>query len=152
MTGPSTPVAAQSRAELPGGGGWVRILLGVACALTMVALYVPKQAGGQVFLQWLLMVGIGLWVVMRPGSGGPVLLLIGALCVRIFLGKAQLDGQLIGLVLLLPLVHQLSALAAVIPLRGPVQWAALLPSMLRYLGAVLATVGGLLASHWLGWW
>lgn len=36
----------------------------------------------------------------------------------------------------------MSALAAVVPLRSTVRWAALLPSLLRYFGAVLVTVRG----------
>lgn len=146
----STPDAAS--ATLPGGGGWLRIALALACTLSMITVFVPGGSGGTNFLQWALMVGITSWVVARPGSGGPAVLLIGALVVRIFVGKAELDGRLIALVVLLPMVHQLAALAAVIPPRSTVRWDALTPTVLRYLGAVLATVVGLLISRWLGWW
>ena len=137
---------------LPGGGGWLRIALALACMLAMVTLFVPDRPGGTNFLQGVLMVGVTLWVVARPGSGGPVVLLIGALVLRIVLQKPELDLRLIALVVLLPLVHQLSALAAVIPLRSNVQPAAVIPTLLRYLGAVLMTVLGLLISRWLGGW
>ncbi len=142
----------ESGSLLPGGGGWLRIALAIACALTMTTLFVPDRVGGTNVLQWALMVGLTFWVVMRPGSGGPAVLLFGALVLRIVVGKPELDGRLISLVMLLPLVHQLSALAAVVPLDSAVRWRALTPTLLRYLGAVLVTVIGLLISHWLGWW
>ncbi len=137
---------------LPGGGGWLRIALAAACIATMVALWTPDLSGSQLFFQLLLMVGVGAWVVLRPGSAAPVLLLIGALSLRVFLGEPVLNGSLITLALLLPLVHQLSALSAVVPLRSNVYLSALLPTILRYLGAVLATLLGLIGSHLLGLW
>lgn len=148
----SQPRSLTGLAVLPGGGGWLRIVLAVACALTMLELWIPGQAGGQVFLQLLLMIGLCLWVVVRPGSAAPAVLLISALCVRIFAGAAVLDGSLIALVVLLPLVHQVAAISAVVPLRSNVYWAAVLPTAVRYLGAVLTTVLGLIGSHLLGWW
>jgi hypothetical protein len=139
-------------AVLPSGGAWLRILLTLASAFTTADLFVHGQEGGQIFLQWLIAVSLTLWVVMRPGSSGPVVLILLALVMQIFYGSAQLDGRLVSLVVLLPLVHQLSALAAVIPLRSAVQWPALAPTAIRYIGVVFVTVLGLLVSHWLGWW
>ncbi len=137
---------------LPGGGSWLRIALALAGLTTMFALWVPGQAGGQVLLQVVVMASIELWLVARPGSAAPTVLLIGALCLRTFLGHPQLDASLIELVLLLPLVHQLASLSAVVPVRANVQLAALLPTVVRYFGAVLTTVAGLAVSHLLGWW
>ncbi|SDP03430.1 hypothetical protein SAMN04515671_2742 [Nakamurella panacisegetis] len=137
---------------LPSGGAWLRILLILACVLIMVNLFVHGQGGGQNFLQWTIAVSLTLWVAIRPASSAPVVLLLLTLVMQVFFGKAQLDGRLITLVLLLPLVHQLSALAAVVPLRSAVRWPALIPSVVRCLGAVLVTVLGLLLSHGLGWW
>ena len=144
-------LTAPARA-LPSGGAWLRIVLLLACVLVMMNLFVHGQQGGQIVLQWIVAVFMTLWVVRRPGSSAPVVLLLLALVVRIFLATPVLDGRLIALVLLLPLVHQLSALAAVVPLRSAVQWPALMPSIVRYLGAGLVTVVGLLISHALGWW
>ena len=137
---------------LPSGGAWVRIALTAACALVMVNLFVHGQQGGQIFLQWAIAVFMTLWVVLRPASPAPAVLLLLTLVVRIFLAEPVLDGRLIALVLLLPLVHQLCALATVVPMRSAAAWPALIPSVARYLGAVLVTVLGLLISHWLGWW
>ena len=144
--GPASP------AVLPSGGGWLRIALAIACTLTMTVLFVHGQQGGQIFLQWLLAVALTLWVVVRPGSSAPVVLILLAVVMRIFFGNAVLDGRLIALVVLLPFLHQLSALATVVPVRSAVQWPALFPTIVRYLGAVLVTVFGLLVSRWLGWW
>ncbi len=144
--------AARGIEVLPGGGGWLRIMLGVTGLLTMLELWVPDQRGAPVVLQLVLMGGVWLWLVMRPGSAAAAVLLFGALCLRVGLGHPQLDGSLIALVLLLPLVHQLSALSAVVPLRANVHLRALLATIARYLGAVLATVAGLITSRLLGWW
>lgn len=137
---------------VPGGGSWLRIGLAFAGLLTMVALWIPGQAGGQVALQIVVMAGIEGWLVARPGSAASTVLLIGALCLRTFLGRPELDGSLITLVMLLPLVHQLAALSTVVPLRSNVYLPALLPTLLRYLGAVLTTIAGLIISRLLGWW
>ncbi|MET3804973.1 hypothetical protein ABIB25_001969 [Nakamurella sp. UYEF19] len=141
-----------NRAVLPGGGSWLRIMLALTTALTMVVLWKEPEIETQVWMQLFLMVGVGLWVLMRPGSAASAVLLVGALTARVFLGHPQLDGSLIALVVLLPLVHQLAALSAVVPLRSNVQWAALMPTGLRYFGAVSATVLGLILSQLFGWW
>lgn len=137
---------------LAGGGSWLRIAVALAGLMTMGVLWVPGQAGGQVLLQVVVMSFVECWLVVRPGSAAPTVLLIGALCLRIFVGHPELDPSLIALVLLLPLVHQLAALSAVVPVRSNVQVAALLPTVVRYFGAVLTTVAGLAVSHLLGWW
>jgi hypothetical protein len=137
---------------VPGGGGWLRIVLAVACVLTMVVLWVPNLDGTQRFFQLLFMAAVGMWVVTRPGSAAPAVLMFGALCLRIFVADPVLDGSLVGLVFLLPLVHQMAALSAVIPLRANLYWSALLPTVMRYFAAVLLTVVGLTGSHLVGWW
>ena len=139
-------------AVLPSGGAWLRIVLTAACVLVMVNLFVHGQQGGQIFLQWAIAVFMTIWVVLRPASTAPAVLLLLTLVVRVFLAQPVLDGRLIALVLLLPLVHQLCARATVVPMRSAAAWPALIPSAARYLGAVLVTVLGLLVSHWLGWW
>lgn len=136
---------------VPGGGSWLRIALAVATAATMAVLWVPAE-GGQQQLELTVMAGISLWLVARPGSAAAVVLLIGALCLRISPGRPELDGSLVALTALLPLVHQLAALCVVVPLRANVQWAALRPTAARYLGVATATVLGLLISSSLGWW
>ncbi len=140
------------RGLVPGGGGWLRIALAVATAATLAVLWVPGLHGEELFIQIAAGATVLLWVVLRPGSAAPTLLLVGALCLRIFSGHPTLDGSLIGMTVLLPLVHQLAALAVVVPVGANVEWAALLPTAVRYLGAVTATVAGLLISSVLGWW
>jgi hypothetical protein len=137
---------------VPGGGSWLRIALAVATLATLLVLWVPGQADGQEVLELTVMAGVFLWLVTRPGSAAAVVLLIGAVCLRISPGKPELDGSLVALTVLLPLVHQLAALCVAVPLRANVQWPALLPTALRYVGAVTATVLGLLVSSLLGWW
>jgi hypothetical protein len=147
-----TAVPPGGAAVLPGGGSWLRIGLAVAALLTMFASWVPGQAGGQVTLQLLLMVTVWTWLVARPGGSAAAVLLVGALLLRAAVGHPELDGSLVTLVIALPLVHQLAALCAVVPLRSDVYVSALTPTLVRYLGAVLATVTGLVISHLLGWW
>lgn len=139
-------------AVLPSGGAWLRILLVIVCALIMANLFVHGQQDGQILLQWSVAVGLTLWVVIKPGASAPVALILLAVLMRIFFASPVLDGRLIALVLVLPLAHQLSALAVVIPICSAVQWPALIPTLARYLGAVSATMAGLGLSHWLGWW
>lgn len=137
---------------VPGGGSWLRIALAVAALATMLVVWVPGQGSGQAWLELAVMAAVFLWLVTRPGSAAAMVLLLGALCLRISPGVPELDGSLIALTVLLPLVHQLSALCVVVPLRADVQWPALLPSAVRYVGVVTATVLGLLISAVLGWW
>ncbi len=139
-------------AVLPGGGSWLRIALAGSALLTMIVLWVPGQAGGQVTLQVVVMAAVGTWLVCLPGSAAATVLLVGALCLRLAVGHPELDGSLVALVVMLPLVHQLAALCAVVPLRSDVYVSALTPTLARYLGAVLATVAGLVVSRSLGWW
>jgi hypothetical protein len=143
---------AVGTAVLPGGGSWLRIGLFGSALLTMIVLWVPGQAGGQVTLQVAVMATVGTWLVCRPASAAAAVLLVGALCLRLTVGHPELDASLVALVVTLPLVHQLAALCAVVPLRSDVYLSALRPTLARYLGAVLATVTGLVISHLLGWW
>ena len=152
MTNPLIGSGVRPARLLPGGGGWLRILLLLAGAAVLFSLWPAGRSGGQLFMEWAGAILLTGWLVFRPASAAPAVFIFGALCVRVFVEKAQLDGNLIALVLLLPLVHQLSALAAVVPLRANVELSALWPTFLRYLGASLATVIGLLLSHWLSWW
>lgn len=137
---------------IPGGGSWLRIALAMATVATLVVVWVPSQDSGQRVLELAVMAAVFLWLVYRPGSAAAVVLLIGALCLRISPGLPELDRSLIALTVLLPLVHQLAALCVVVPLRADVQWPALLPTAVRYVGVVTATVLGLLISSLLGWW
>lgn len=137
---------------IPGGGSWLRIALAVATLATLLVVWVPGQGGGQEGLELAVMAVVFLWLVIRPGSAAAVVLLIGALCLRVSPGVPELDGSLVALTVLLPLVHQLAALSVAVPLRADVQWPALLPTALRYVGVVTVTVLGLLVSSLLGWW
>ena len=137
---------------IPGGGSWLRIALGLATIATFVVVYVPGRANGQAVLELALMAAVFLWLVARPGSAAALVLMFGALCLRVSPGRPELDGSLVALTVLLPLVHQLAALCGAVPLRANVQWPALLPTAVRYVGVVTATVLGLLLSSVLGWW
>lgn len=137
---------------IPGGGSWLRIALALATLATLAVIWVPGQAEGQAVLELAVMAAVFLWLVARPGSAAAVVLMFGALCLRVSLGKPELDGSLVALTVLLPLVHQLAAVCVVVPLRANVQWPALLPTAVRYIGVVTATVLGLLLSSLLGWW
>ena len=137
---------------IPGGGSWLRMALALATFATLLVVWVPGQGSGQNGLELVVMAAVFLWLVARPGSAAAVVLLIGALCLRISPGKPELDGSLVALTVLLPLVHQLAALCVAVPLRADVQWPALLPTAVRYVGVMTATVLGLLVSSLLGWW
>jgi len=137
---------------IPGGGSWLRIALAVAALATLRVVWVPGQGDGQSVLEFMLMAVVFFWLLARPGSAAAVVLLIGALCLRISPGLPELDGSLVALTVLLPLVHHLAALCVAVPLGADVQWPALLPTALRYVGVVTATVLGLLISSLLGWW
>lgn len=159
MTGPDAvePAAVEAPqagrvTTIPGGGSWLRIALGLATVATMVVVWVPGQADGQAVLELVVMAVLFSWLVARPGSAAAMVLMFGALCLRVSPGRPELDGSLVALTVLLPLVHQLAALCVVVPLRANVQWPALLPTAVRYVGVVTVTVLGLLLSSVLGWW
>lgn len=137
---------------IPGGGSWLRFALAAATLATLLVVWVPGQSSEQNGLEFAAMAAVFLWLVTHPGSIAAVLLLTGALCLRIALGTPELDGSLVALTVLLPLVHQLAALCVAVPLRANVQWPALLPTAVRYVGVVTVTVIGLLISSLLDWW
>ena len=90
-------------------------------------------------------------MVARPGGHAPLVMMFLVLAVRVATGGEVLDAQLVELVVLLPLVNNLAALAAVVPVRSAVQCVSLLPTGMRWAGTTCATVFGLLIAHLLGW-
>lgn len=139
-------------AVLPGGGGWLRIMLATAYLLVVVTLWVPDSEGVSRVVKLGVVAVLGFALVVRPGSAAAAMVIFGALAIRVLTGDPVLDGSLIGLIVLLPLVHQLAALGAAVPVPSNVYLTALRPTALRYVGSVLATVLGLVASRALGWW
>ncbi len=125
---------------IPSGGAWLRLLLGLSVAGLAVTVWAPTPQTVEFWLQLLLDVVLGCWAVARPGGSSALVVLIAAIGARAWGGTAVLDARLIALLLLVPLVHQLAALAAVIPPRAVLRPAALLPTAMRLIGALLVTV------------
>ncbi len=143
--------ARSAPATLPGGGGWLRIALAVGCMLTTLSVWpddVREPAG---LFRAVALVALTVAVVARPGGHAPLVMMFLVLAVRVATGGEVLDAQLVELVVLLPLVNNLAALAAVVPVRSSVQWVSLLPTGMRWAGTTCATVFGLLIAHLLGW-
>ena len=125
---------------IPSGGVWLRLLLGVALIGLFRSTWLPPSSAQLRVAEIALDVVLGLWVVLRPGSAGVLIVLVAAMSVRAYVGQPTLDAQLVDLLLLIPVVHQLAALAAVIPPRAVLRPAVLLPTALRLGIALLVTV------------
>ncbi len=136
MTAPT----ARPAALLPSGGAWLRVLLVTATIGMCFAAWIPTDMVAQRVLQIGLMTLATLLVMAQPGSALVLFVLAAVLADRIFFGSAVLDGQLVALAVLVPLVHQLAALAAAVPLRSTLRISALLPTAMRYVGATLITL------------
>ena len=135
----SAPAVAPP-AVLPSGGAWLRVFLTLAWVGLCVIAWVPTVLTPIVWAQVGAMVLLGLWLVSQPGSAVVLFALAAVFADRIFAGSARLDGQLIALAVFVPLVHQLAAMAAMVPPRSSLRWSALLPTTIRYVGSVLITV------------
>ncbi len=127
-------------AVLPSGGAWLRVFLALAWTALCLVAWVPTDLSPAVWAQVGAMVILGLWLVSQPGSPVVLFALAAVFADRIFSGQPGVDAQLIGLAICLPLVHQIAALAAMVPPRSSLQWSALLPTTIRYVGSVLITV------------
>ena len=134
-------------AVLPSGGAWLRLLLALSCAAAFTVSWIPPTNAALGWLELLGAVVLTVWPVIRPGSAAVMVVIAAVFAVRIFHGQPVLDRQLVMLVVLVPLIHYLAALAAVIPLRSGVQWVVFLPTGLRYTGSVLLTPAVLLAAR-----
>ncbi|MTD14173.1 hypothetical protein GIS00_09470 [Nakamurella sp. YIM 132087] len=137
---PPADVDTPRAVVLPQGGAWLRGFVLLAAAGLMAVSWVDTPVTGIAWLQGLAMAGLVIAAAAAPDSIAPLLVLLAAGGLRLFFGSAVLDGQLIWLVVLVPLVHVLAALAAVVPVRAELRAVALLPSAVRYAAAVLLTV------------
>jgi hypothetical protein len=127
-------------AVLPSGGAWLRLLL-FAATLGLGALaWRPTPVGALGWLEAGVVVALALACALRPDSAVPLVVLGAAITVRIFGGAAVLDGNLLGLVVCVPLVHQVAALAAVVPPTADLRLRAVLPSAIRWTVSVLASL------------
>lgn len=148
MTSPSSQADPRITAPVgsPAGGpeslrsvpGWVlRLVLGaaaVAAALLVISSDSQARAPG---VAQVLMVFAAAVAALAPGTVVPLAVMVGLVLFRLAAGGPILDGTLVVLVALLPLIHQLAGAAAAIPARSKCRWTALRPAMIRYAIAVL---------------
>lgn len=143
-TAHSTSVAAPGiPTQADAGGvrsvpGWaLRLVLGGAAvaASLIVMLAEPRIDAPGVLQVFLLLASIG--TALAPGSVLPLAVMIGVVLFRLASHVPVLDGTLLALVALLPLVHQLAGMCAAVPARSDCLWRALRPAMVRYAMAVV---------------
>lgn len=139
---PARAVDPRSGASVPGWG--LRGLLGVAVLTGSVTTLLGAAAPGVTTLLGLLTVGLGLGVVLAPGSGVPTLWILCVLGVRLLAPAPSAGWQLALLVAALPAVHQLSGICAAVPAGAEVELRGLRPALARYLAAVLVVELGVL--------
>lgn len=136
--------------SVPSGGAWLRIALGIVVLTLAVIVWIPPSTPALGWLQVLIMVALGLVTVCAPGAIGVMLLIAAVAAARFVTGENRIDAELFGLAVLVPLVHQLAALAAVVPGRSRLQLRALLPSAVRFLIAAVLTLAALLIAQAVG--
>ncbi len=125
---------------LPQGGAWLRFLLALAAVGVLMICWRDTSVSALVFVQIAMASAMVVGVVWNPDSLWPAGLISLAIGIRLFDGAAVVDSDLLWLIVLIPLVHQLAAVAGAIPARAELSLAALLPSAMRYVTAVLVTV------------
>ena len=104
-----------------------------AAGLAAVALIAPGIPGGLIVI-----LAAGVLVAARwPDTVVPLLLIGAVIVVRIATAAGAIDGVTLALEALLPLIHQLAGVAAVMAPRSTVELAALRPALARYLAATV---------------
>lgn len=113
--------------------GWaLRATLGAATvAASFMAMLAASQIEATSVLGVLLVIAT-VGTMLAPGSVWPLAVMIGVVLFRLEAGGPILDGMLMALVALLPLIHQLAGVCAAIPARSACHWSALRPAMIRY--------------------
>lgn len=113
--------------------GALLLAVTAACVITMVG--APDWEAGS-FLG-LLLLGLALGTVLAPGSVIPLAFLIVIVLGRLATREAAVvDMPLVALLVILPTIHQLAALAAAIPAAARISWAVLRPSLIRLAAAI----------------
>lgn len=125
--------------------GWtLRGLLALAVAGLVAAALAGGSGTGALTGIGVVMIGLAVVTVGAPGSPAATFLVIAAIGVHLMLDSADLDAGVVLLTILIPLVHQLSGICAVIPAVSRVSLAALRPAALRFAGAVGVVLIGVL--------
>jgi hypothetical protein len=135
--------AAEPR-TLPGWGLRLALLAASAIAIGVAMAGTPDI--GVVSLAGVVMMLLVVGTALAPGSVVPLLLLIGLVLYRLLSAGPALDLGLAALVLLMPLIHQLSGIAAAIPVRSRCEWRVLRPAAIRFACAVLPVEVALAAA------
>lgn len=125
-------------------GRTLRSVLASAVAGLVVVALAGGAGTGVLTGVGVVMIGLAFVTVGAPGSPAATFLLIAAVGVHLMLDSADLDLGVVLLTILIPLVHQLSGICAVIPAVSRVSLVALRPAALRYAGAVGVVLVGLL--------
>lgn len=146
MSAPSPVGAASAGRETAGREVAGRTLRGVL-ALAVAGLVAGSLAGGAgtgvLTGVGVVMIGLAVVTIGAPGSPAATFLVITALGIHLMLDSATIDAGVVLLTILIPLVHQLSGICAVIPAVSRVSLAALRPAALRFAGAVGVVLIGL---------
>lgn len=136
MSAPRSAAAAPRTGGREISGRMLRAVLAVASA-GVVAVSLTGGAGASVLTGvGLVLIGLGVVTVAAPGSPAATFLLIAALGIHLMLDTADIDVGVVMLTALIPLVHQLSGICAVIPMVSRVTLTALRPAAIRYAAAV----------------
>lgn len=135
--------AASATARREIAGRTLRGVLALAVA-GLVAVTLSGGAGAGVLTGLgVVMIGLAVLTVGAPGSPAATFLVIASIGVHLMLDSATIDVGVVLLTILIPLVHQLSGICAVIPAVSKVSPAALRPAVLRFTGAVGVVLIGL---------
>lgn len=137
-------IEAAAPATFPGWGLRVALLLAASAAATVAMLGAPQA--GVTTVVGVVMLLLVVAVTFAPGGATTVVFLLGLVGYRVAADGPTIDGGLVALVLLLPLIHQLAAFGAAIPGRSRVRWGVLRPAAGRLILAVLPVEIALLVA------
>lgn len=135
------PPAARQPGALAISSLILHLLNATACAGVCIYVFMTISVAVPPLLLVLLLVALWFAAVIKPTSPAPLILILLAIVLRLFavpVGAASLDGSVLLLTALLPVTHQLAALAAGIPATGKFEWSAVRPSVVRCVVTVLA--------------
>lgn len=126
---PARPVDA-SVGAVP---GWaLRLVLGAAALAASLTVMVPAPPFDAAGLIGVLLVTASVLTALAPGSVLPLVVLIGVIVLRVATPGSVWDTDILVLIALVPLVHQLAGVCAPIPARSACHWRVLVPTAARF--------------------
>lgn len=133
--------AGRQRGALASSSLILHLSYAVAAAGVCIYVFLTMTVAVPPLVLVLLLVALWFTAVIKPDSLAPLILIVLAIVLRLFVvpaGAASLDGSVVLLAALLPVTHQLAALAAGIPASGKFEWSAVLPSVVRCVITVIS--------------